>query len=277
MNYRNVSRRGFLGKLTAVGVGSMILPRIGLSQAPLQKLPASLKGRKVLMVWGGCECHQPRQCIDIYEPWLRSLFADVTVSNTLDAYLDEKLMDQTDLIIQVWTMGTISGDQERALLNAVKRGVGLAGWHGGLGDSFRQNTEYQFMVGGQWVAHPGGVIDYHVHITDPNDPVTKGIKNFKMHSEQYYMQVDPNVKVLATTTFTGDHVGWINGCVVPVIWKKTYGKGRIFYSSLGHQAKDFDVPEALETVKRGILWASESKYQPSEEWIHPVYHSLSKI
>jgi type 1 glutamine amidotransferase len=168
-------------------------------------------------------------------------------------------------------MGTITGAQEKALEEAVKSGVGLAGWHGGLGDSFRNNTEYQFMVGGQWVAHPGGVIDYSVNVTDKKDSVTKGLTDFAMHSEQYYVQVDPNVKVLATTTFTDKSADWIGGNVIPVAWKKAYGKGRVFYSSLGHVAADFNVTQALEIQKRGIRWASMSKYEPMETWKQPVY------
>jgi type 1 glutamine amidotransferase len=230
-----------------------------------------LKGKKILMVWGGWDGHEPWQCVEIFQPWLEEMGAEVTVSNTLDSYLDSALMQGLDLIIQIYTMGTITGEQQGALLQAIRGGVGLAGWHGGLGDSFRQNTEYQFMVGGQWVAHPGGVIDYEVNITAPEDPVMQGLSDFAMHSEQYYMQVDPNINVLATTAFSDEHAPWIKGCVVPVVWKKTYGKGRVFYSSLGHVAKDFTVPEALEIMKRGISWASESKYQPFEEWVTPAY------
>lgn len=225
----------------------------------------SLTGKKVLIVWGGWTGHEPEQCSKIFIPWLESEGAIVTESKTLDIYLDKTLMNSMDLIIQLWTMGKITGEQEKGLLNTVKNGAGLAGWHGGLGDSFRDNTEYQFMVGGQWVAHPGGVIDYSVKIIDKADPVTKGLKDFNMHSEQYYMQVDPNVKVLVSTTFDGKSAPWIEGCTVPVTWKKTYGKGRVFYSSLGHVASDFKVPEALEIMKRGIRWAAESKYMPKEE------------
>lgn len=232
---------------------------------------ASLRNKKILLVWGGWEGHEPAKCRDIFVPWMREQGALVTVSDSLDAYLDKDLMDSTDLVIQLWTMGSVSGEQSAGLLNAVKAGAGLAGWHGGLGDSFRDNTEYQFMVGGQWVAHPGGVIDYKVNISDRDDEVTAGLPDFRMHSEQYYMHVDPNVKVLAVTTFNGDHAGWIDGSVMPVTWKKYYGSGRVFYSSLGHVADDFDVPEALEIMKRGIIWASESRYAPKEKWINPVY------
>ena len=168
-------------------------------------------------------------------------------------------------------MGKISKKQEEGLLKAVKRGVGLAGWHGGIGNSFRNNVKYQFIVGGQWVAHPGGVIDYEVNITDKNDPVTKGLNHFGMHSEQYYMHVDPNVKVMATTEFSDEHAEWIDGCTMPVVWKKYFGKGRVFYSSLRHVIGDFDVPEVFEIQKRGIRWASESKYHPFEEWRTPKY------
>ena len=168
-------------------------------------------------------------------------------------------------------MGKISGDQEKGLLAAVKRGVGLAGIHGGLGDSFRENTEYQYMVGGQWVAHPGGVIDYTVTITDGNDPVTRGVNDFKLKSEQYYMHVDPNVKVLATTTFSGAHDAWIQGAIVPVVWKKYYGKGRIFYFSIGHDPEELRIPDAWLVWTRGVTWAAESRHQPVEKWVSPVY------
>lgn len=134
--------------------------------------------------------------------------------------------------------------------------MGLAGWHGCMADSFRNNPEYQFMVGGQWVAHPGGIIDYTVTITQPSDPIVAGISDFRMHSEQYYMHVDPLNEVLATTTFSDAHVPWIAGCVMPVVWKKRWGNGRVFYSSLGHVSSDFEIPEALEIMKRGMLWAS---------------------
>ena len=212
--------------------------------------------KKALMVWGGWLGHEPQQCTEIFAPYLESQGYDVTVSDTLDSYLNKELMMSLDLIVPVWTMGTITNEQEKGLLDAVMSGIGIAGWHGGMGDSFRNNVDYQFMVGGQWVAHPGGVIDYEVNITKHDDPIVAGLDDFAMHSEQYYVHVDPANEVLATTTFNGDHAYWIDGSVVPVVWKRKYGKARVFYSSLGHVAKDFDVPEALEIVKRGMLWAS---------------------
>jgi type 1 glutamine amidotransferase len=235
-----------------------------------------LKNKKVLFVWGGWMGHEPDKCRDILVPWMISEGAQVTVSDTLEVYVKTDLQKDIDLIVQVWTMGTIEDKQEKALLEAVKSGVGRAGWHGGLGDAFRNNTEYQFMVGGQWVAHPGGVIDYRVNIVDHEDPVTQGLSDFDMHSEQYYMHVDPNVKVLATTTFNGDNAFWIDGSVVPVVWKKAYGKGRVFYSSLGHVSDDYKVPEALEIQKRGIRWACLSKYEPMEPWKQPAYNGWRK-
>ena len=265
-----ISRRSFLLKTSAAAAAAAVTPSVfGSSFLLSEKSP--LKGKKVLFVWGGWMGHEPDKCRDIFVPWMESEGAKVTVSDTLEVYVTMDLQKDVDLIVQVWTMGTIENNQEKALLEAVKSGVGLAGWHGGLGDSFRNNTEYQFMVGGQWVAHPGGVIDYRVNIVDHEDPVTKGLADFDMHSEQYYMHVDPNVKVLATTTFNDENAFWIDGTVVPVAWKKVYGKGRVFYSSLGHVAADFSVPEALEIQKRGIHWACLSKYEPLEEWKQPAY------
>jgi len=212
--------------------------------------------KRALMVWGGWEGHEPKQCVDIFAPFLEESGFEVTIANTLDVYLDKDLMDSLSLIVPVWTMGTITPEQEKGLLDAVASGVGIAGWHGGMGDSFRNNTDYQWMVGGQWVAHPDGITDYVVNIVDHEDPITKGIDDFKMHSEQYYMHVDPSNEVLATTTFNSPAAPWINGTVMPVVWKRMWNKGRVFYSSLGHVAADFEVPEALEIQKRGMLWAS---------------------
>ena len=228
---------------------------------------SALKGKKVLFVYGGWDGHQPKETMEVLKPWLESQGAIVELRNNLDAYADKELMATIDLVIQTWTMGSITGEQERGLTEAVRNGVGIAGWHGGLGDSFRNNTDYQFMIGGQWVAHPGGKVDYDVDIADKKDPVMKGLKTFHMKSEQYYMHVDPSVKVLATTTFSGEgDTPWIKGVVMPVVWKKYYGKGRVFYSSLCHDASDFEVPEALEIMKRGIEWAALSKEQAVFSW-----------
>jgi uncharacterized protein len=213
-------------------------------------------GMRVLMVQGGWEGHEPKQCVDLFAPWLRAQGFAVEVSTTLDCFLDEKTMKALALIVPVWTSGTIGRDQEKALLATVAGGVSVAGWHGGMGDAFRNNPDYQYMVGGQWVAHPGGIVDYRVHIEDHDDPITRGLADFSMVSEQYYMHVDPSNQVLATTTFGGLVHPWIDGTVMPVAWKRHYGLGRVFYSSLGHVAGDFEVPEAREILQRGMLWAA---------------------
>ena len=219
---------------------------------------AQEKKKKALFVWGGWEGHEPKQCVDIFAPWLKEQGFDVEISKTLDSYLDAAKLKSLDLIVQAVTQAAITPEQENGLLDAVMGGVGIAGWHGGLADSFRSSVNYEYMIGGQWVAHPGGVIDYEVNIADPMDPITAGLTDFKMHSEQYYMQVDPNNKVLATTRFSGQYDRWIKGVAMPVVWKKPFGKGRVFYTSLGHVASDFDVPQAREIVKRGILWAARA-------------------
>jgi len=214
--------------------------------------------KSALIVWGGWAGHEPKPCAEIFAPWLEEQGFEVRVSDTLDAYLEEDYLKSLALVVPVWTMGTITKAQWKGLEAAVRGGVGVAGWHGGMADSFRENTDYQFLVGGQWVAHPGGVIDHTVNITDREDPVTAGLADFKMKSEQYYMHVDPSNKVLATTTFSGEHggVSWIKGTVMPVAWKRRWGEGRVFYASVGHVAADFDVPEARAMVGRGMLWAA---------------------
>lgn len=212
--------------------------------------------KKALIVYGGWEGHEPKLCTEIFAPLLRERGYDVTLSDTLDIYLNQEFLQGLNLIVPLWTMGTITKEQEKGLLSAVAGGVGLAGWHGGMADAFRNNTEYQWMVGGQWVAHPGNIIDYQVNIIDHEDPITAGLSDFTMHSEQYYMHVDPSNQVLATTTFSGEHAHWVKGVVMPVVWKRMWDKGRVFYSSLGHVARDFNVPEAKEIQIRGMMWAS---------------------
>lgn len=212
--------------------------------------------KQALMVWGGWEGHEPHQCVELFAPMLEQEGFAVTISDTLDAYLDAEKMRAYDLISQVVTMSTITREQEQGLLDAIEAGTGFAGWHGGMCDAFRNSTNYQFMTGGQWVAHPGNIIDYRVNITDRNDPIMAGLDDFNMHSEQYYMHVDPSNQVLATTTFSGQYCAWIDGVVMPVVWKRRWGAGRVFFSSLGHVAADFNVPEAREIMRRGFLWAA---------------------
>ena len=212
--------------------------------------------KKALFFVGGWEWHTPFQSAEIFANLLREADYEVEISDTLDVLLDSVKLQELSLIVPVWTMSKITKEQVTGLLNAIQSGVGVGGWHGTMGDSFRDSTDYQFMVGGQWVAHPGGIIDYTVQITNHNHEITAGLNDFAMHSEQYYMHVDPSNEVLATTTFNGAIYPWIDGTVMPVVWTRRYGASRVFYSSLGHVAKDFDVPEAKEIVRRGLLWAS---------------------
>jgi type 1 glutamine amidotransferase len=162
-----------------------------------------------------------------------------------------------DLIVPIFTKASIAEDEVFGLGNAISAGVGLAGYHGGMCDAFRDSTDYQFICGGQWVAHPGNILDYRVDITKPDDPVMAGLKSFSYRSEQYYMHVDPSNEVLATTTFSGENAFWINGVVMPVVWKRRHGMGRVFYSSLGHVVREFDVPEMKTILTRGMLWAAK--------------------
>ncbi|HVX80904.1 MAG TPA: ThuA domain-containing protein [Devosiaceae bacterium] len=211
--------------------------------------------RSALIVYGGWEGHDPEECAQIYRRWLHEDGFTVRMSTETKAFADPSI-HELSLIVPVFTMSKIEKDEAINLAKAIEGGVGMAGHHGGMGDAFRESTEYQFITGGQWVAHPGNVIDYTVDVTKPDDPIMQGIKSFPYTSEQYYMHVDPANEVLATTTFSGEHAWWIKGVVMPVVWKRHYGKGRVFYSSLGHKAKEFEVPEMATILRRGLNWAA---------------------
>jgi hypothetical protein len=231
---------------------------------------------KALIVFGGWLGHEPVQTAQIAAQELRAEGVEVTLADTLDALKDGDMLKTLDLIVPMWTMGSIERDQLTPLLAAVHAGVGLGGWHGGMGDAFRQATEYQYMTGGQWVAHPGNAtVRYRVRIGPEASPITAGLADFWVTSEQYYMHVDPAVRVLATTHFahgaaSGDPFDEAaqqavdadrdGGVVMPVVWTKRYGQGRVFYESLGHQASVFDIPEARTLLRRGLLWAGQGKH-----------------
>jgi uncharacterized protein len=217
--------------------------------------------KKALIVQGGWDGHEPKQVSEIFADILRKEGFEVEISDTLDSFIDEEKLMGLNLIVPVWTMGEIKNEQLRPVLNAVAAGVGIAGCHGGMCDSFRNSVEWQFMTGSQWVAHPGNDgVEYEVNIVkSSSSTIIENIPDFKVKSEQYYIHIDPAVNVLATTTFPvieGPHSS--NGKVtVPVVYTKTWGKGKVFYNSLGHHADIFDIPEAKELMRRGFLWAAK--------------------
>lgn len=216
--------------------------------------------KKALMVWGGWDGHTPRESVEVFKPLLEEGGFEVELRDSLDAYLDRDLMESLGLIVQSWTAGTLSADQEKGLLETVRGGAGFAGWHGGVIDAFHDNVNYHFMTGGQWVAHPGDIVPSHrVEIADPEHPVTKGINGFEIRdSEQYYVHADPGNRVLCTTTFTGDfgdRSTYPAGVVMPYAWTRSWGKGRVFVACWGHTYRDFEILEAREIVRQGLLWA----------------------
>ena len=211
--------------------------------------------KKAMIVWGGWQGHEPEKCAHIVRDMLAANDFDVRIETQTSAFADP-LLSQLDLIVPIYTMSKIEKDECANLSAAVRSGVGLAGFHGGMCDAFRDSVDYQFMTGGQWVAHPGGIIDFRVNICKPQDPVVAGLPDFDYRSEQYYMHVDPVNEVLATTTFSGEHAEWVKGVVMPVVWKRRHGTGRVFYSALGHVSAEFQQPEMKTIFERGLLWAA---------------------
>jgi uncharacterized protein len=211
--------------------------------------------KQALIAWGGWDGHTPLRSALAAKQLLEAHDFEVRLEQGTSVFADPAL-HALHLIVPMITMSVIEKSEVDNLCAAVRSGVGLAGMHGLMCDAFRNETEYQFMTGGQWVSHPGNMIDYHVDVVKPDDPIMQGIQNFPYHSEQYYMHVDPMNEVLATTRFDGTHADWIAGVVMPVVWKKVYGKGRVFYSALGHTADEFAVPEMKLMFERGMLWAA---------------------
>lgn len=216
--------------------------------------------KKAMIVQGGWDGHEPAAVAEVFRRVLGEEGFDVEVADSLDAFTDESKLMGLSLIVPVWTMGKITDAQVRPVLKAVESGVGLAGCHGGMCDSFRESTEWQWMTGGQWVAHPGDDgLRYTVKIGPEQSPITEGVADFEVSSEQYYLHVDPAVKVLATTRFPvapGPHER--NGPVeMPQVWTKYWGAGRVFYSALGHHADVVESEPHLTLMRRGFKWAAK--------------------
>ncbi|MCK5155832.1 MAG: ThuA domain-containing protein [Spirochaetales bacterium] len=214
--------------------------------------------KKALIFWGGWDGHEPDKVAAIFQDILVDAGVEVDITDSQEILNDADQVAMYDLIVPVWTMGTIESEKVQAITSAVENGTGIAGCHGGMCDAFRDSVDWQFMTGGNWVAHPGNDgTNYRVRITDGDHPLVTGITDFDVVSEQYYLHVDPAVTVLATTRFpvaSGPHA--VNGEVdMPVIWTKMWGKGKVYYNSLGHHADIFDDYEPRELMKRGLLWA----------------------
>ncbi|WP_337102744.1 ThuA domain-containing protein [Paenibacillus sp. YIM B09110] len=218
--------------------------------------------KKALIVWGGWDGHQPKEVAGIFQEVLEKEGFEVEVSDKLEAFEDGEKLKALDLIVPVWTMGRIDQKLVDNVSAAVQSGVGLAGCHGGMCDSFRENVDWQFMTGGQWVAHPGNDgVEYVVNMRNSTSALTEDMEDFTVKSEQYYLHVDPAVEVLATTRFPitpGPHS--LNKAVdMPVVWTKRWGVGRVYYNALGHQANIVEIDSVKELMRRGFLWCAEGK------------------
>lgn len=211
--------------------------------------------KRALLFYGGWDGHAPKAVADRFKSELAHHGIEVDLFDSLDSLNDANKLKEYQLIIPDWTMGTLSGDQSKNLIEAVRSGVAVAGIHGGAGDAFRGNLDYEWMIGGHFVGHPH-VGDYTVRLTDLQSPITDGLPlEFPYRSEQYYLMVDPSIQVLAETVYTYEG----KRSVMPVAWTKQWGKGRVFYSSLGHAPKEFDeFPHAFKLAIRGILWAADA-------------------
>lgn len=216
--------------------------------------------KKALIVWGGWKWHEPKPLSELFGSLLRAEGMETELSDTLESFSDAVRLRSFDLIIPIWSMGTIEKKWAENVLSAVESGVGLAGCHGGMCDAFRENTDWQFLTGSQWVAHPGNSeVTYRVNLKKNSDSlILKGIDDFDVTSEQYYLHVDPAVHVLATTRFPlSDGPYAANGTVdMPVAYTKRWGAGRVFYCSLGHNARVFAGKDAVRLVRNGLLWAA---------------------
>ena len=211
--------------------------------------------RKALVVYGGMKLHTPREGAEVVRQILEEHGFAVQVTDDYDA-LGADDVGSNALVVPVITDGVLEPEKMANLIAAVQAGTGLAGYHMGLATSFRASVPFRYAASCYWVSHPGNIISYHVDITRPDHPIMEGIDRFEHTSEQYYLNYDPAVEVLATTTFSGEFHPWRKNVVMPVVFTTTHGEGRVFYSSLGHTADELEIPNVRLILTRGLLWAA---------------------
>lgn len=229
--------------------------------------------RKALVVRGGWEGHRPVEATDMFIPFLQENGFDVRVEDSNEVYADEAAMEATDLIVQSVTMSDISGDALKGLRRAVERGTGLAGWHGGIADSYRNSSDYLQLIGGQFATHPSKHPDscegdesdnflcYTVDLTDlgRGHQIMDGLEDFTLRTEQYWVLTDDLNDVLATTTHpVQPYHPWHRPITSPAVWTREWGAGRVFVATPGHSPvvlRDINVRTIIE---RGMLWASRA-------------------
>jgi type 1 glutamine amidotransferase len=214
--------------------------------------------REALIVWGGWAGHEPEQGAAIVADMLSEDGFSPLVTSDYAAFGAADI-DRFDLVVPIITSDTIARPLVDNLSRAVRGGVGLAGYHGGLATSFPSEVRFHYITGVQWVQHPGDIIDYRVEVTRPDDPIMAGIASFDYRSEQYYLHYDPSIEILATTTFDGSHDPVVEGVIMPVAFKRRFGAGRVFYSALGHVAAEFADPNMRTILRRGLNWAARSR------------------
>lgn len=215
---------------------------------------------RVLYLYGGWPGHRPHDVAD----WAGGLMSGLgfEVDGIQDPHLLEQDLRPYDLIVIGWTQAMTTEDltegAERRLHEAVVSGTGLAGWHG-MAASFRSSLQFSLLSGASFLEHPGGEgvpVPYTIEIVDHDHPATQGVNDIEIASEQYYMHVDPSAHVLATTTFSGEHLPWLDGVVMPAAYARQWGEGRIFYASPGHDPSELQIPDVERLVGQGLAWAA---------------------
>jgi type 1 glutamine amidotransferase len=227
--------------------------------------------RAALVVRGGWEGHAPVAATDLFIPGLRANGYAVDIADSSDAYADGEYLAGVDLILQCYTMGSIEPQQFAGLEAAVRAGTGFAGWHGGIIDSYRNTPAYCHMVGGQFACHPAKAADECAGVPDDfflphqitmlpaarEHPITAGIDDFDLSTEQYWVLTDPYNDVLATTTVPArDGDPWRRPVTSPAIWTRRWGAGKIFVITAGHSLDVLQHSSVRTVIERGLRWAS---------------------
>lgn len=164
--------------------------------------------------------------------------------------------------VMFFTTGELpmSSVQKAALLDFVRAGRGFLGVHSAT-DTFYAWPDYLDLIGGTFDGHPWHQV-VTIQVADSSDPTVAflgnslqfndeiyQIRDFDVHGSKVLLRLDPNSVDLEKDGVHRRPYGW------PLAWKRSFGKGRVFYSALGHEASVWQDPRYQRMITNAILWS----------------------
>ena len=204
---------------------------------------------KVLML-GDAGFHKPSSFYRTLDEPLKKNGIELKYTENLSDINSDNLKEFSGLLIFA-NIERITPEAEKALLDYVEKGGGLIPVHC-ASFCFLNSEKYVALVGGQFKRH--GFTRFETKIVAADHEIMKGLKPISSEDESYmHSRHNPERIVLETRSDASGPVSDPNG--EPYTWIRESGKGRVFYTAWGHDARTWSNVDFQELLTRGIRWA----------------------